>query len=99
MAVSHAEGKIEVERLVEQFARNVETYKRPGYKEARVRIEFVEPFVAALPQALLAHPGGGTLACVGHVERAWTDSIRTPTAGPQLLPFQNAISITHKTRP
>jgi hypothetical protein len=50
-----------------------------------------EPFVAALPQALLTHPGGGALACVGHVERAWSYSIRTPGAGPQLLPFQNAI--------
>jgi hypothetical protein len=50
MAVSYAEGKIEVDRLVEQFARNVETYKRLGYKEARVRVEFVEPFVAALPR-------------------------------------------------
>lgn len=50
-----------------------------------------EAFLAALPKALLAHPGGGALACVGHVERAWSYSIQTPVAGPQLLPFQNAI--------
>lgn len=50
-----------------------------------------EPFVAALPQALLAHPRGGALACVGHVERAWGYSIRTAGAGPQLVPFQNAV--------
>jgi putative transposase len=48
MTVSYAEGKTEVERLVEQFARNLDAYKRPGYKEARVRVEFVEPFFEAL---------------------------------------------------
>lgn len=51
-----------------------------------------EPFIAALPKALLSFPIGGVLACVGHVDRAWGCSIRTPQAGPQLLPFQNAIS-------
>ncbi len=49
------------------------------------------PFVAALPRAWLAHPGGGALACIGHVERAWGYSILPPDAGPQILPFQNAI--------
>ena len=50
-----------------------------------------QPFIAALPKALLAHPAGGALACIGHVERAWGCSIVTQKAGSQLLPFENAI--------
>jgi hypothetical protein len=49
------------------------------------------PFLAALPKALLAHPRGGALAVIGHVERAWGCSIATPKAGAQLLPFRNAL--------
>lgn len=49
------------------------------------------PFIAALPKALLSHPKGGALACIGHVERAWGYSIVGPTPVAQLIPFQNAI--------
>jgi Peptidase family C25 len=51
----------------------------------------MEPFVAWLPQSLLAHERGGALAVIGHIERAWGYSIATPDAGPQLQPFSNAI--------
>lgn len=51
------------------------------------------PFISALPKHWLAHPGGGALACIGHVERAWGYSIIAPEAGPQIQPFQNAIGM------
>jgi hypothetical protein len=50
-----------------------------------------QPFAAALPQKLLAHPGGGALGCIAHVDRAWNHSIVQAGAGPQLIPFENAI--------
>jgi hypothetical protein len=48
MAVSYADAKIEVEGLVERFARNLDVYTRPDYKEAQVRVEFIDPFFEAL---------------------------------------------------
>lgn len=49
------------------------------------------PFIASLPKRLLSHPGGGALACIGHIERAWGYSIVSPKSSPQLIPFENAI--------
>ncbi len=43
-----------------------------------------EPFLSALPQALLSRPGGGALAVIGHVERAWSFAFRLKHLGPQL---------------
>ena len=48
------------------------------------------PFIAQLPQRMLAN---GTLAVLGHVERAWTFSFSGTTAGntSQIQPFQDVI--------
>jgi hypothetical protein len=51
-----------------------------------------EPFVAALPQRLLAHSRGSALAVVGHVDRAWSFSIQPPKmTGSQIGPFRNGL--------
>ena len=42
MAVPYADAEIEIEGLIERFARNLDVYKRADYKETQVRIEFRE---------------------------------------------------------
>jgi hypothetical protein len=63
-------------------------FHKPGRRPPQIA---PRPFVAALPKRLLSHPGGGALACIGHVERAWGYSIVSNTSSPQLIPFENAI--------
>ena len=49
------------------------------------------PFIARLPQRLLAHPRGGCIAFVGHVDRAWNCSFLWKGVKPRILPFTSTI--------
>jgi methylase of polypeptide subunit release factors len=45
---NYESAKVEVERLIERFARNLDVYKRAEYKETQVRVEFIDPFFEVL---------------------------------------------------
>lgn len=48
-------------------------------------------FLARLPQRMLAHPKGGALAVIGHVERAWGYSFSEGKDGAQVTVFKSAL--------
>jgi hypothetical protein len=50
-----------------------------------------KPFFAKLPQKLLAHPNGGALAVLAHIERAWAYSFTEDKAGSQTQGFRDVI--------
>jgi hypothetical protein len=56
-------------------------------------------FVARLPQRLLAHPKGGAVAVVGHVERAWGCSFWGQQEKQQLQSFDSAVQRLLKGQP
>jgi hypothetical protein len=51
-----------------------------------------KPFLSRLPQKLLAHPNGGALAVLAHVERAWAYSFQGQRGGSQIQGFRDVIS-------
>lgn len=67
----------------------LDNYSRQN-SEKRVMAE--TPILARLPQAMLAHPDGGALAVLAHVERAWAYSFRSDRGGPQIQGFRDVIA-------
>ncbi|MFJ1255629.1 hypothetical protein [Cupriavidus sp. CuC1] len=49
------------------------------------------PFTARLPQRLLAHPHGGALAVLGHIDRAWAYGFQSERADAQTQGFRDVI--------
>ena len=50
------------------------------------------PGMARLPQALLAHPNGGALAVLGHIDRAWACSFAGTKDEPQVEGFRSVMN-------
>jgi hypothetical protein len=63
-----------------------------GHQEGARRSIAPHDLVAALPRRLLGLPGGGALAVVGHIDRAWSYSFQWGRAGDQLDIYQSALS-------
>jgi hypothetical protein len=66
-----------------------DSFHEPGVQPPEIA---ERPFIAALPKRLLAHPQGGALAVVGHIDRAWGYSLVGLSGTAQIQPFRNAVA-------
>ncbi len=58
------------------------------------------PFISGLHRRLLSHPRGGALAAVGHIERAWSDSLPSDEdAKNRIVTFRSALEVLMKGLP
>jgi hypothetical protein len=51
----------------------------------------LKAFFSALPSKLLSYPGGGALAVLAHIERAWAYSFQGDKGGSQTQGFRDVI--------
>jgi len=70
---------------------------KQAFKDHRAQIAPYD-FLAGLPTRMLSNPGGGALAVVGHVERAWGCSFVWKGAGSQTAVFESALDCLLKGR-
>lgn len=66
----------------------------PTWKDYHLRSRVAaapHPFVARLPDHLLAHPHGGALAVIGHVDLAWVNSFDWPGVGTHIEAFAQVV--------
>jgi Peptidase family C25 len=52
--------------------------------------------LARLPQAMLAHPNGGALASIGHIDRAWSSSFVSERNRGQVQGFRSVLTLLLK---
>jgi hypothetical protein len=62
------------------------------HRSGKLRRHTDAAFVARLPQRLLAHPQGGALAVISHVDRAWTYSFDWPEVGAQTQVYEDCLA-------